>query len=225
MTDTLVLTGSLLCGFCNDGHHDRCPHAIENNVTKENPPRRRIWLCPCEEPDCGGTILSCVNCKKVHDDVDPATRLCMDQDACAARIEARRANNPLYQQVHEIQEKHRMAKEQTKTEKAPAKPKVGTCKCGCEGETKGGNFLPGHDARLVSRLVNEVVVDKSTTEANARKTMAPFSDALKGKFEKQIGIAKDKAAKRVEAEKAKKAAKAEAEKAKSAKAEKAPANA
>lgn len=107
--------------------------------------------------------------------------------------------------------------ENTKT-REPAKPKVGVCKCGCEGATKGGNFLPGHDARLVSTLVGEVIA-KKTTEAAARKRMAPFSDLLRAKFDKSLGLAQDKAAKKVEREQAAKAAKAE--KAKGDKADKA----
>ncbi len=27
------------------------------------------------------------------------------------------------------------------------------CLCGCEGQTKGGRFLPGHDAKLKKALV------------------------------------------------------------------------
>jgi hypothetical protein len=155
----------------------------------------------------------------------------MDRDACAARIEVRRSNNPLYQQVREIQEKHRMAKEENTTKREPAKPKTGTCKCGCEGETKGGNFLPGHDARLVSVTV-QAVLDKKVTEAAARKTMAPFSDALKAKFEKSLGLQRDKAAKakanaeaKAQAKKDAEAAKAAEKAAKAAEKDKVPANA
>lgn len=34
-----------------------------------------------------------------------------------------------------------------------AKPK---CECGCKTATKGGRFLPGHDAKLKSKLVGAV---------------------------------------------------------------------
>ena len=211
---TLVITGQYRCGFCCDGRHEYCPHAIENGVTKTSPARRRIWLCPCEEPGCGGKILSCIRCKKVHDDVDPTERVCMDRDACAARNQAKRDNNPGYQQIKRIQEKHAMAKAENTKTREPAKPKVGVCKCGCEGATKGGNFLPGHDARLVSQTVQSVL-DKKVTEAGARKIMAPFSDALKAKFDKSLGLGQAKAAKAKEAAEAKKVA--AAEKAKAAK--------
>ena len=31
------------------------------------------------------------------------------------------------------------------------------CQCGCEATTKGGRFLPGHDAKLKSALVKEAL--------------------------------------------------------------------
>ena len=110
-----------------------------------------------------------------------------------------------------------MAKIQENKEKAAksTKPKTGTCVCGCNGTTKGGKFLPGHDARFVSTLVTSVSDANFTkaSEQSARKSLKDVgaSDALTGKFDKSLGIARDKA------EKAK-AAKAEKEKAKAEKA-------
>ena len=41
----------------------------------------------------------------------------------------------------------------------PRAPRPGVepkpCTCGCGGTTGGGNFLPGHDARLVSMVLNK----------------------------------------------------------------------
>lgn len=37
----------------------------------------------------------------------------------------------------------------------PPKPRVGKCEC-CGEATRGGRFLPGHDARLAARLVQRV---------------------------------------------------------------------
>lgn len=33
------------------------------------------------------------------------------------------------------------------------RPKI--CGCGCGGMTKGGEFLPGHDAKLYSAILNK----------------------------------------------------------------------
>jgi hypothetical protein len=43
----------------------------------------------------------------------------------------------------------------TPRKKKDPKPAVGKCEC-CGDPTKGGRFLPGHDAKLGSRLVGEV---------------------------------------------------------------------
>jgi hypothetical protein len=34
------------------------------------------------------------------------------------------------------------------------------CLCGCGAHTKGGRFLPGHDAKLKKRLVDEALSGK-----------------------------------------------------------------
>ena len=107
-----------------------------------------------------------------------------------------------------------MAKiENDKATKAASKPKVGACVC-CGAETKGGSFLPGHDARFVSSLVKTVSEANftKTAETAARKNLkeANASERLVGKFDKSLGIARDKATAKAEAAKAKAEAKAEA---------------
>lgn len=217
MTATTTRKRLTICGFCADGNHARCPHAIENGKV------HGLWFCNCAEPNCGGKILSCIHCKKVHDDVTPDTRQCVDRDACAARIQVRRDNDPNYQNIITIIEENKVAKVAEKAVKAEKAAKTGICKCGCEGTTKGGNFLPGHDARFVSEQVGHVT-GKNKTEAVARKEVLAVSESLAAKFDKSLGLAKAKAekAKKAEADKAA-ATKAKAEE-KKAKAEKAKAD-
>jgi hypothetical protein len=40
------------------------------------------------------------------------------------------------------------------------KIKAPRCLCGCGGQTKGGRFLPGHDAKLKKALVADAVAGK-----------------------------------------------------------------
>jgi hypothetical protein len=214
-----TFTSAYMCGFCQSGKHQLCPRAIENG-------NKGIYLCPCAEPNCGGKILSCRNCKRVHDDVTPDTRLCVDRDACEARVLAKRNSNPLFQNIVRIQEIHMANKTADAKVKREAKPKTGVCKCGCEGVTKGGNFLPGHDARFVSEQVGFVLA-KPSIEAGTRKKVATVSEALGAKFDKSLSLARAKAEKAEKAEaqrqadkkaKAAEAAKAKADKAAAAKA-------
>lgn len=207
-------TSAYVCGFCASGKHSLCYRALING-------NKGVYLCPCAEPKCGGKILSCINCKKVHDDVTPGTRLCVDRTACEARVTTKRDADPGYQKILMIKEINKMAKTEEAKVKREAKPKTGVCKCGCEGTTKGGNFLPGHDARFVSEQVG-FVTSKTKTEATARKEIGAISEALQAKFDKSLGLARDKAEKAAKAEKDRQTAKAEKAKAdKEAKAAKA----
>lgn len=38
----------------------------------------------------------------------------------------------------------------------PRKKTPKLCACGCGGQTKGGEFLSGHDAKLYSAIINHV---------------------------------------------------------------------
>lgn len=41
------------------------------------------------------------------------------------------------------------------------------CECGCGGQPKGGRFLPGHDAKLMSRLRRESKSEDTNVRENA----------------------------------------------------------
>ena len=81
------------------------------------------------------------------------------------------------------------AKPEPKAKKV-AEPK--SCTCGCEGTTKGGLFLPGHDARF-SGLVSRAVLNGELTDAHAEERMAPVSDLLKAKIRRSIELGRKKA--------------------------------
>lgn len=98
--------------------------------------------------------------------------------------------------------------------KAPKAPKVANkCGCGCGGETFR-EFLPGHDAKLKSRLVNTAVDPSSTPAqiATAEKDLAARNwTHFLVKRQELVGRKAEAAAKRQEAKDA--TAKAKAEKA------------
>lgn len=98
-----------------------------------------------------------------------------------------------------------MAKVTEKKDKAQKKAEKEPTFCLVTGEpTKGGLFKPGMDARYVSNHV-EAVMAKSQTEAQARKQMKSdgVSEKLIAKFDKQIGIARERAEAKAEAAAAK----------------------
>lgn len=136
----------------------------------------------------------------------------MDIEACQAAIAERRKNNPFTAQLREIKEKATMAKiTETKTKAEKVEKAKEPTFCLVTGEpTKGGLFKPGMDARYVANHVETVAKAGFTkkAEADARSEMvkAGVSDKLVAKFEKSVGLAREKAEK-AKAEKAEKAAK------------------
>lgn len=104
-----------------------------------------------------------------------------------------------------------MAETAEKTPRKKAEPKVG--KCLVTGKpTKGGNFLPGMDARYVSLLVTDVTEGKSTqaqAEAKIKGDLGEKHANLLAKFQKSLGLAKERAERKERDAKAKANAKAD----------------
>lgn len=205
------------CGYCITGAHDHCPHAIANGDGSAVP-------CHCPRKGCGQDVVLCLRCKKVHDDVSSKTWTCIDKDACEARVQARLDGNPVVQQIIRHQERGKMAETETRENKtAAAKAEKPKTYCLVTGqETKGGKFLPGMDARYVSIKVAEVLSDESKEQAN-RENVYGISESLGKKFDKSLGLARDKAAKKAQIAADKEAAKVAKQAAAEAAAETAPA--
>lgn len=215
---TITVITNTRCGFCNDNHHENCSIGVKHAGRHDKYPNGVVWACRCEDGGCTTGRRKCAYCNNRNtEEVDPTTWECFDIEACRAKVETKRENDPFTHQLREITRRADMAKienDKVKAEsKAATKPKTGTCVCGCEGTTKGGKFLPGHDARFVSVLVGSVADAKFTakSEQAARKRLKDVgaSDALNGKFDKQVGIAKAKVEKVAAAAQAKADAKAE----------------
>ncbi len=51
-----------------------------------------------------------------------------------------------------------------RTPRAP-RPTEGQCICGCEGKTRGGRFVPGHDAKLKSVLRKQILAGDESARA------------------------------------------------------------
>lgn len=203
-----------LCGFCSDGghpegRHPHCPRAIRNGRHAPN----KILICDCTSPGCGGQLLRCFECHTEEQElIDPNNWVCWDKPDCHERVERRLDSSPLVQEIRELRSAA-MAKIQadravkaartnegatavegkSRIPREPAKPKVGAC-LHCGGTTKGGNFLPGHDAAYVSTLVGATVENPKTEEAN-RKLAYTASDHLGKKFDKSYGLAVERVAK------------------------------
>lgn len=190
-----AVTLKLPCGFCAQGLHARCPGATPG-------PGGARQLCPCwaadEQYTAGHQPVRCRECG-APDELD-TTLVCLDRTECLLRVEQAQAGNPTHlmivacygDRVTTDPDKPAQTPKQAKAAKAAAaKPKSRPCTCGCGGTTKGGAFLPGHDARFVSDLVKDVV---DTTDPaimgkrieSAQAELAEFP-ALLAKFNKRVG--------------------------------------
>lgn len=164
------------CNFCATGFHRSCPGAVRNAR-----PGGKLILCYC----CKGSPR-CLDCG-LAEDIEPTQWACRDSAACMLRVRDRLAGSPLHQQLQECRSdsaerarRIRMAAEGIRAgvpqdeideferplEKKPRTPRpaVGSCEC-CGAATRGGRFLPGHDAKMKSRL--REAAKKGDVEASA----------------------------------------------------------
>lgn len=186
------------CGHCQNGFCENCPRMVVWFGSR--------WQCRCKREGCRSQIVRCLQCKIEGDDVSPSEWRCYDRDACAARVEARLDANPYVQQVRASRERARVsenAEKAAKTERVKAEKPETFCLVTGE-KTKGGKFKPGMDAKYVSLRVEEVMGDKATEAATLKRFDDEVgSDALKAKFVKSLGLARERAAKKVAAAEAK----------------------
>jgi hypothetical protein len=136
---------SMLSGHCHSEAHAATPETApeyHRRCTGAWPrPDGALVTCPC--PRHAGEYR-CRICRHDHtnpDEYDPWGRQCVDHDACATRISRAQASNPV-------------AKELREATAAPRRPGR-DCECACGGTTRGGRFLPGHDAKLKGRLLRQ----------------------------------------------------------------------
>lgn len=175
-----ILDSRMACGFCATGAHNHCPSGVWSND--------KVYLCPC---GCDRSQQrKCLDCNTRDQDlIDPTTWRCFDRDSCQTEIEARLANNPVIQQIRSIRES---ARERTVAERQTARassgrPTSGSC-LHCGEPTKGGKFLPGHDAIWVTEQVAAVTNTTNIDQLLAGYKELGISEALQGKIKKRIVI-------------------------------------
>lgn len=89
--------------------------------------------------------------------------------------------------------------EKAKPKAAPKPPK--DCLCGCGGQTKGGNYLPGHDSRHASMVAADAQ-QVPVAQRDAIYDRLP-TEALKAKARYKVELAEEKAEKKAAAAAAK----------------------
>lgn len=151
------------CKAGNDDHHGiyclECKHDHPGDLDIPN------WVCQDRH--------ACATRRKQRNDCNPVWRMiqaakahgALERKAKKLRREALLSMvDPLQEEtisrvsalLDSINQLSRDAKPKKGGKASTPKPTSGSCEC-CGGVTKGGRFLPGHDARLASKLVQQAV--------------------------------------------------------------------
>lgn len=181
ITEKTTKTGKHVCGFCSTGgRHDLCPGGVLNGNQVE------VYVCPCP---CGTPKIRCLDCN-AREDVNPTTWTCNDVEACAQKRAARRAAfEETLPRASKPQEGTDAPRKRTRSSETPPKAaRTGSCLC-CGEATKGGLFLPGHDARYLARTVQAVKDGGRLDDVMTEWARAGISEALQAKLVKRLGAA------------------------------------
>lgn len=84
----------------------------------------------------------------MNTNTNAATTESVDAQILAAQAKVRRYEDALAEAKAELRT---LRGQNTKAKTSPR-----ACECGCGGTTSGGTFLPGHDAKMRSRLLTEI---------------------------------------------------------------------
>jgi hypothetical protein len=125
-----------------------CP--LDGGILLSNPDwGERLW-CPSNGHGGNGRFFDPTETQEGLENVAGAG-LTAAQEAALAEVGTEAAPAPA---------RPRTAKgEATETKRAPRSRDPRQCECGCEGMTKGGRFLPGHDAKMHARQKAEAVAN------------------------------------------------------------------
>lgn len=182
-----VREANALCGFCRfpskDNPHQWCPVAVANGNGVE------IIRCGCE---CTAHLVKCMKCgirepADKTDRVNPDTWSCVDPDECAAGIERRLAADPTIAMIRKFQESAEVRVRTERTARPASTSRANSGKClHCDEPTKGGMFLPGHDASFLSSAIKTITAGDATLQQVLDTWEGlGISEALRGKLQKR----------------------------------------
>ena len=159
------------CGWCLNGQHESCSVVIDlNNYESPNP---RLWHCSCNCNTTGEYTperprTRCLTCGRRGVETGVHSR-CVNTVECQKAVENRRAKNP--QWCPEPKDTPKNTPQEHPGGKTNQHQHQHRCRC-CNEPTKGGQFLPGHDARYISQQAKLIV------EQNRQDLLAARLDDL-----------------------------------------------
>lgn len=105
-------------------------------------------VCPC---GCHKDQKRCSDCGTEDAELDPATLRCANRPHCAERIQRALEATDIWKLAEESRRRAAAATSDTLRAPSATRPREGRCQH-CGEPTRGGIFLPGHDAKLKGEL-------------------------------------------------------------------------
>lgn len=175
-----------------------CPEGHGLLVERDDWVRRGVAWCPHSDHGGNGRFY---RRQEVEEGWFDPTRITATLDrAQAERLEAKAAERAA---AWEANLEAKKVRQRMNDEAKPKAAKVKTpqdCGCGCGGQTKGGRFIPGHDARYHSRIrtleAQGISHDEAASIASKGPLPAKYQPVAEAKAEKPTPITKAKSAKK-----------------------------
>lgn len=155
-----------------------CPEDGGLLMTRDDWARRGVAWCP--NSDAHGGNGRFYRMQEVEEGWYDPTRPAAPSEAYAERLRQQEERNResgerrmAAEAANLEKEKRKMAEKATPKTKTAATPR--DCQCGCGGQTKGGRFIPGHDARFHSRVRSLEAQGVSHEEAEKIASKGPLT--------------------------------------------------
>lgn len=177
-TNTTPKNRVIRCGFCIDGRHQLCCVVLRQGSAKTG---HTLWRCGCSCDTAKGT--RCLNCGRRGVEVVPGST-CLDAEECGIYVETKRSAKCRDLFGSDDQPRPTGGEPAKRSPRKPANPSSGQCLC-CGDATRGGRFLPGHDARWLSQRAASYL---ETADEAIVEEIRSTSDALFAKFAKKVGL-------------------------------------
>lgn len=147
--------------LCDEPGHPKFPYCTTCKNDHDGEVNAETWLC-VDSAVCAGKLAVRRQNSQLWQTIQAAkSHSALRRKARRAEMESALAGvaadqDDKIEQLHDMLDSLIAArKTQPTNRKKAAKPKIGKCEC-CGEPTRGGRFLPGHDAKLVSALMERI---------------------------------------------------------------------
>lgn len=193
------------CGYCGAGNHRECRGAAKNlgkilrcacgcvggrclDCGNRNPDELNGWAC-ANPQDCADAVAAKAAANPLRPMLEEIYVLAGEarrqvlHERTVRQIRQAVAASGIDEEIgHDVAAD--LARPRRTRKPRVVRPAEGICTCGCEGKTKGGRFLPGHDARLKSALRKSILA--GSLEARQRMIILGWEKFIPADAEQHV---------------------------------------